>query len=172
MSLKSTSPAAHYERLPLLHQAAVRIGWRGWVSVPHELMAVWADVPALDERPENIAEIDWCRLEDAARTTAERRARWVWHDIASEVVRMLPAGAAQRRCAVEAADALNIITEEDACLAAAAACRSAIRVVGASAARRTVEMAYSASRPDLAMMSDCIGDVPSIELGGRVYVLA
>lgn len=171
MSSEPTTPAARYERLSLLHRAAVRIGWHGWTSPSSDLMAVWAHVPELDARPEKITEIDWCRLEDAARTTAERRARWVWHDIASEVVRMVPAGAAQRRCAVEATDALNIITEEDACLAAAAACRSAIRIAGAPAARRAAAMAYSACRPDPSIMTGCLGDVPSVEIDGRVYVV-
>ena len=162
--------AAIYEALPADHRAAVRLGWQGWASKPADLMVAWSAFPALDQRPESIAGADWHRMEMAAQTTQQRRARWVWHDIASEIVVLLPSGAVQQRCAIEAADALNMITEEDACMAAAAACRSTVRAAGVTAARTVAMMAYSGCRPAAALMLDCLASVPAIEINGRVYV--
>lgn len=159
-----------FELLPANHRFAVQLGWSGWESSPDVLMSAWPDIPRLDECPPDIARCDWERLKDAALVSAERRSRWVWHDIVSEAVRLVPAGQTQSRCAIEAMDALNMITEEEACVAAAAACRSVVQAVGAPAARLITMMAYSGCRPEASAMADCLDAVPIIEIGGKVYV--
>lgn len=133
-------------------------------------MDVWPRVPELLSRPECIAEPDWCLMEDAAETTLERRARWVWHEIASEAVRLMAPGEAHEQAAIEASDALNMLTEDDACMAAAAACRTVVMWVGPPAARLIAMMAYAGCRPSSMLMSDCFSAVATFEVGGRVYV--
>ena len=166
----SEAVAAALSSLRPDQDAAVREAWASWASPSVLLAETWPAVPRLSARPSGVAEIDWERLTDAAATSAERRARWVWYDIAAEVVRLVPAGPHQERCAIEATDALNAVTEEDSCQAAAAACRSVVQLIGAPAARLVADMAYSGCRPSTALMEDCLRTVPNFVIGGRVYV--
>lgn len=173
MSGSALPTATHvaFDRLAGHHRAAVRMGWRGWRSNPDALYAAWPIVPDADDRPTTIDETDWLVLTEASAAQEQRRARWVWQEIASEAVRMLPAGPIQRKCAVEASDALSVVADEDACMAAAAACRTVVRFAGKPAARLIAAMAYSGCRPPVALMADCLSGVRTVEAGGRFYVV-
>ena len=156
--------------LPGHHAAAVMLGWAGWVGDPLRLAEVWPSAPTSADRPAGVHPVDWMLLRSAAATQAERRARWVWHDIASETLRLVPACPARDTAATAATDALSVLDDSDACAAAAAACSIAVAAAGKPVARLVVAMAYRGCRPHPELIEDALAGVARTEWNGRIYV--
>ena len=115
--------------------------------------------------------LDWACLQDAAAVQRERRARWVWHEAAAATVVLLRDGPAQRHAALQASDAFSVLADGEACMAAAAACRTAVATIGKTAARVVADVVYRGCRPPLPLIADTLGSVPTVDLGGRLYVI-